>query len=154
MACLICDRIQLIIEGNNPYFVTELETGYVVVGDYQYYRGYALFLCKSHCSELHELDPLFKLRFLKEMSIVAEAMYMVCRPLKLNYELLGNTDAHLHWHLFPRYIEDPQVRLPVWVTPKATRESDATRAVPTETARYAALLRDEIQKVSVRDRDL
>lgn len=32
--CLVCDRIGLIKEGKNPYFVKELETGYVVLGDH------------------------------------------------------------------------------------------------------------------------
>ena len=34
MSCLICERIQMIKDGNNPYFVCELETGYVVLGDH------------------------------------------------------------------------------------------------------------------------
>ena len=45
--CLICDRIQWILEGRNPYFVKELDTGYVVLGDHQHFEGYTLFLCKS-----------------------------------------------------------------------------------------------------------
>ena len=28
--CLICERINMIKDGTNPYFVKELETGYVV----------------------------------------------------------------------------------------------------------------------------
>lgn len=44
--CLICQRIELIKAGQNPYFVKELETGYVVIGDYQYFKGYTLFLAK------------------------------------------------------------------------------------------------------------
>ena len=35
--CLICDRIQMIKDGTNPYFVKELETGYVVIGDHQHF---------------------------------------------------------------------------------------------------------------------
>ena len=31
--CLICDRIKMIKDGTNPYFVKELETGYVVIGE-------------------------------------------------------------------------------------------------------------------------
>ncbi len=38
--CLICDRIQQIKKGENPYFVKELETGYVVIGDHQHFKGY------------------------------------------------------------------------------------------------------------------
>ena len=46
--CLICDRIEMIKNGTNPYFVKELETGYVVIGDHQHFHGYTLFLYKHH----------------------------------------------------------------------------------------------------------
>ena len=49
--CLICNRISLINDGKNPYFVKELDTGYVVIGDHQYFRGYTIFLCKEHKTE-------------------------------------------------------------------------------------------------------
>ena len=45
--CLICDRIEMIKRGENPYFVRELKTGYVVIGDHQHFRGYTLFLYKE-----------------------------------------------------------------------------------------------------------
>ena len=70
--CLICQRIELIKSGDNPYFVKELETGYVVIGDHQYFEGYTLFLAKEHVTELHHLHPSVKLRFLEEMSLVQE----------------------------------------------------------------------------------
>lgn len=99
MSCLICERIEMIKEGKNPYFVMELETGYVVMGDHQHFKGYTLFLCKEHVTELHYLSRDFKLKYLEEMSIVAEAVYNVFKPEKMNYELLGNGDTHVHWHL-------------------------------------------------------
>ena len=45
--CGICERIQMIKNGSNPYFVKELETGYVVIGDFQHFKGYTLFLNKG-----------------------------------------------------------------------------------------------------------
>ena len=39
--------------GNNPFFVKELETGYVVIGDYQHFKGYTLFLYKTHVCLLY-----------------------------------------------------------------------------------------------------
>ena len=72
--CFICDRINMIREGINPYFVRELETGYVVMGDNQHFKGYTLFLCKEHKTELFQLDHSIKMKFLEEMSIVAEAV--------------------------------------------------------------------------------
>ena len=104
--CLICERIRMINEGTNPWFVKELETGYVVIGDHQHFKGYTIFLCKEHKSELFQLDRATRLRFLEEMSIVAEAAANAFGAEKMNYELLGNGDSHLHWHLFPRVSGD------------------------------------------------
>lgn len=120
--CLICDRIKMIKGNTNPWFVKELETGYVVIGDHQHFKGYTLFLCKSHKTELFQLDHPTKLRFLEEMSLVAEAVSNAFHAEKMNYELLGNGDTHLHWHLFPRTSGDlggygNNGRGPVWWYP-------------------------------------
>lgn len=40
--CMICERIDLIKQGQNPYFVRELNTGYVVIGDHQRINGYTV----------------------------------------------------------------------------------------------------------------
>ena len=113
-SCLICERIEMIKEKSNPYFVAELETGYVVIGDHQYFEGYTLFLCKHHETELHFLEKEFKEKFLIEMSKVAEASYKAFNAEKMNYELLGNGDSHIHWHLFPRREGDSPEKGPVW----------------------------------------
>ena len=104
--CFICKRIEMIKNGTNPYFVAELETGYVVLGDHQHFEGYTLFLCKKHVSELFELEHDFKMKYLEEMSLVAEAASRAFDAEKMNYELLGNGDTHLHFHLFPRKTGD------------------------------------------------
>lgn len=120
--CLICERIELIKQGKNPHFVKELETGYVVIGDGQYFKGYTLFLAKEHVTELHQMEYETKIKFLEEMSIVQEAVAKAFQAEKMNIELLGNGDAHVHWHLFPRKAGDMQGyghngRGPVWWVP-------------------------------------
>ncbi len=125
--CLICDRINLIKQGQNPYFIKELETGYVVLGDHQFYEGYTLFLCKVHARELHELDPQFRQKFLEEMSRVAQAVFTAFQPNKLNYELLGNTDHHMHWHIFPRRLTDPEPGKTIWSIDKNIRCAEQAR---------------------------
>lgn len=104
--CLVCDRINMIKNGTNSYFVKELETGYVVIGDHQHFKGYTLFLFKEHKTELFQLDYSTKMKFLEEMSLVAEAVAKAFNSEKMNYELLGNGDSHLHFHLFPRISGD------------------------------------------------
>lgn len=144
--CLICERIGLIQTGSNPYFVTELNTGYVVIGDFQYWRGYTLFLCKQHCLDLHELDSEFRLEFLREMSEVAAAVYRAFQPHHLNYELLGNSEPHLHWHLFPRYKDELLANKPVWVVDKALRYGESARPSPEELEHLKALLLAELRE--------
>lgn len=125
--CLVCNRINKIKEGTNKYFVAELETGYVVIGDHQYFEGYTLFLCKEHKHELHELSSDDKQKFLVEMSKVSEAVYRAFNPDKLNYELLGNGISHMHWHIFPRRLTELNPAAPVWLTPKEIMYSESTR---------------------------
>ena len=120
--CLICERIDLIKQGKHPYFVKELETGCVVIGDGQYFKGYTLFLAKEHVTELHQMEYETKIKFLEEMSIVQEAVAKAFQAEKMNIELLGNGDAHVHWHLFPRKAGDMRGyghngRGPVWWVP-------------------------------------
>ena len=127
--CIICDRIQMIKAGTNPYFVRELDTGYVVLGDNQHFKGYALFLLKEHLTELFELTDDVKARFLDEMTIVAEAVAKAFGAEKMNYECLGNGDAHLHWHLFPRVNGDldgfgNNGKGPVWWYPREKMYSE------------------------------
>lgn len=82
--CGVCERIQMIKDGNNPYFVKELETGYVVMGDYQHFRGYTLFLYKEHTVELFDLDPAVKAKHLEEMAVVAQAVRNAFGADKMN----------------------------------------------------------------------
>ena len=121
-------------EGNNPYFVKELETGYVVIGDYQHFKGYSLFLYRDHVVELFDLDAETRAKHLREMTLVAEAVKNAFGAQKMNYECLGNGDgsAHIHWHLFPRRDGDIENygnngRGPVWCYPMDKMYSDANR---------------------------
>ena len=106
--CEICDRIKETKAGNNPFLVKELETGYVVIGDFQHFKGYTLFLYKDHVVELFDLDEKTRAKHLYEMTLIAEAVKNAFGAEKMNYECLGNGEggAHIHWHLFPRRTGD------------------------------------------------
>ena len=146
--CRVCSRIRQIEEGANPYFVAELESGYVVVGDHQLFRGYALLLCREHKTELHQLDAESKGVFLKEMSILAEAVFRAFRPRKLNYELLGNSIEHMHWHIFPRHEDDLRPTGPVWALDKSVRYAESVRPSEDELLRLKRTLLDELNKLA------
>jgi len=145
--CLICDRIKQIKQDINLCFVLELQSGFVVMGDHQFYKGYTLFLCKEHTSELHLLNKKVRKQFLWEMSLVGEAVINTFQPLKLNYELLGNKDSHMHWHLFPRHHKDPDPNRPIWSYPKEKRCNDKTKINNKFINKYKPVLKTEIQKL-------
>ena len=150
--CFICDRIKMITQGTNPYFVKEFETGYVVIGDNQHFKGYTLFLCKEHKTELFQLDRSQKMKFLEEMSIVAEAVSNAFGAEKMNYELLGNGDTHLHWHLFPRRSGDIENygnngKGPVWWSPMEKMYSDENKPTESELSEMKEKLLTEIERL-------
>ncbi len=145
--CLICERIEMINNRTNPYFVAELETGFVVIGDHQYFKGYTLFLSKQHMTELHFLESDMKKTFLNEMSLVAEAVYNAFNAEKLNYELLGNGDSHLHWHLFPRRENDSPVKGPVWWVDREEMFADEIRPSQDELEEMKNRLYAELSKL-------
>jgi len=147
MPCLICERIDLIKAGLNPYFVCELQTGYVVIGDHQHFYGYTLFLCKDHITELHHLPPERRSVHLAEMALVYEAVYNAFAPEKINCESLGNGDAHLHWHLFPRISGDTPQKGPVWWLPKEEMYHESKRPTPAQLEDMRQQLKQEIDRL-------
>jgi len=131
--CEICRRIERMTP-DNPYLVAELDTGYAVLADNQHIPGYTIFVSKTCARELHDLPPDIRSRFLDEMALVAQAVFRTFAPRKLNYELLGNSVAHLHWHIFPRYEDDPNPRWPVWNNDEFLRAPPVTPIDPAELA--------------------
>ena len=95
-----------------------------VLGQWQFYNGYCVLVAREHATELSQLGPT-RAPFLDEMSRLAAAIGACFAPLKLNYELLGNQVPHLHWHIFPRTVTDPDRMRPVWF---ALEEADADPA--------------------------
>lgn len=136
-----------ILKNENPYFVAELETGYVVIADRQLFRGYTLFLCKQHKKELFKLKTNYKLKFLEEMSVVSEAVFKAFKPKKLNCELLGNTDSHLHWHIIPRYYRDPKPLTAIWSIHSSIRNSSKYKPTAEELKKLKSKLLLALNKI-------
>ena len=147
MSCSICERIEMIKTFANPYFVYEFETGYAVIGDHQHFYGYSLFLCREYVTELHFLPKKIKQKHLEELSIVYEAVYNAFKPEKMNCELLGNGDPHVHWRLFPRHSGDAIKKQLVWRLPKEEMFSEEKRPGADELEKMKAKLKREIENL-------
>jgi diadenosine tetraphosphate (Ap4A) HIT family hydrolase len=75
--------------------------------------GYVCVVARRHVVEPYQLPGTELEAFWNESMVVAEAVASVVHPVKMNYEIHGNTLPHLHLHLFPRQVDDPYVGGPV-----------------------------------------
>ncbi len=120
--CGICALIERCRAGSFEDFVAELPQSFVILCDAQFYRGYCVVLAKRHVNEVH-LMPADEARALLDETIaVGRSIALATRPLKLNYECLGNQEPHVHWHVFPRFETDAMRAAPVWLRPEAERK--------------------------------
>jgi diadenosine tetraphosphate (Ap4A) HIT family hydrolase len=94
--------------------IIELQHSYVTLNRDQYFPGYTLLFTKDHVTELFHLDREVRSALMEEVSAVAEALYGVYTPAKINYELLGNMVPHIHWHIVPRFSAEPLWPRPIW----------------------------------------
>ena len=150
--CEICRRVGEAREGRHAGLIAELDTGFAVMGDSQFFRGYSLLLCKTPATELHELPAATRLRFLDEMAQLAEAVSKATGCHKINYECLGNQAHHLHFHVFPRRLTDPQPLLPVWGQMPTGAEAEKYTLDPLRDGAMKEAIRNELKTIRAASR--
>ena len=122
--------------------IAELERCYVLLNRDQFFPGYTFVFTKHHVTELFHLDQPTRTAVMEEVTRVAEALYNLFRPAKINYELLGNMVPHMHWHLVPRFADDPLWPRPIW------SESHETVTLSAELyAERSAAIRQALEKI-------
>jgi diadenosine tetraphosphate (Ap4A) HIT family hydrolase len=128
------ERVQAALDGRNPTVLAELDASFAVIGDVQFLPGYALALTKvPGVDRLSDLPRSERLRYLADVDLVATAVENVCSARdrgyrRVNVEILGNTDAFLHAHVWPRYEWEAAdiVGKPVWLYPPECWRDPAT----------------------------
>jgi len=100
----------------NPKTIARVHSGWVVLGDVQFLRGYTLLLPDPVVADLNALNRSQRECYLYEASVIGDALLQVTDADRINYEILGNTEAALHTHIFPRYASEPDHlrKIPVW----------------------------------------
>jgi diadenosine tetraphosphate (Ap4A) HIT family hydrolase len=87
--------------------------------------GYVCVVAKQHVVEQFELTAVQQATFWHDTMVVARPVADLVHPVKMNYEIHGNTLPHLHLNLFPRSIDDPYVGGPIDPRVATFRRSDA-----------------------------
>lgn len=99
-ACPIC------LEGPNDVLMS-LSVSWVTAPPTAPLPAYCCVVTKRHVVEPFELPEDERAAFFKDVIAVARALAEEFHPVKLNYEIHGNTIPHLHLHLYPRFVGDP-----------------------------------------------
>jgi diadenosine tetraphosphate (Ap4A) HIT family hydrolase len=131
MSTLIHQRVEMAREGRNPAVICRMPSGWAVLGDTQVTSGYSILLSDPVVTDLNVLSLEDRAVYLRDMSIIGDALLEVTGAALINYEILGNTDRALHAHIVPRYADEPheQRRKPIWFrdpanAPKLNPERD------------------------------
>ena len=95
-------------EARLPRVVTRLYSGWVVLGERQFVRGYALLLPDPVVPNLNALGARERIAFLSDMSRLGDALLKVTGAARINYAIFGNQDPALHAHVVPRYLDEPE----------------------------------------------
>lgn len=78
------------------------------------YPGFLRVIWQAHVREMSDLDPAQRSCLLEAVFAAERAVIDLLRPYKVNLASLGNMTPHLHWHVIPRFREDPHFPDPVW----------------------------------------
>jgi diadenosine tetraphosphate (Ap4A) HIT family hydrolase len=102
------------------------------------YPGFCRVILNAHVREMTDLPPAERQRLMEVVFAVEAAVREVVKPDKINLASLGNMVPHMHWHVIPRWADDPKFPDSIWSAPK--RQALARKAPDRMAERIAARL--------------
>jgi len=102
----------------------------VVMVDEPGYPGFCRVILNRHAAEMTELPPEERSALMNAVWAIEEVLRETVQPDKINLASLGNVVPHLHWHVIPRWRDDPHFPAPIWAVPQREqirRELDLNR---------------------------
>jgi diadenosine tetraphosphate (Ap4A) HIT family hydrolase len=100
------ERILAARAGTHPALICRVSSGWVVLGDQQFLRGYTILLADPVVASINDLDHSHRKAYLCDMVMIGDAILEVTGAYRINYGVLGNTDPYLHAHIVPRYLTE------------------------------------------------
>ena len=103
------------------------------------YPGFLRVILNAHVKEMTDLATSDRAALMQVVFAAEGALREVMRPEKINLASLGNMAPHIHWHVIPRFADDPHFPSPVWG--KKRRETSRTNSEELRTKLAFALNR-------------
>ena len=107
MTCELCEKPGGVILWKDPHcrVVQVEEPGY---------PGFCRVIWNAHVKEMTDLGDEDRKHCMNIVFTVESVMRETLKPAKINLATLGNMVAHVHWHVIPRFADDPHFPQPVW----------------------------------------
>jgi diadenosine tetraphosphate (Ap4A) HIT family hydrolase len=99
--------VELARKGENPFVISRLASGWLVIGDVQPLPGYCLVLADPVVASLNSLGEADRIAYSLDVARVGDALLEVTGAFRINYETWGNLEPALHTHITPRYMSEP-----------------------------------------------
>ncbi len=78
------------------------------------YPGFCRVVWADHVREMTDLSPRQRQHLMQVVFAVEHTVRELFRPDKINLASLGNLTPHVHWHVIPRWRDDPCFPSPIW----------------------------------------
>lgn len=113
----------------------------VVLAEEAGYPGFCRVIWQAHVKEMSDLARDERRHLMDVVFALEQALRGLMQPDKINLASLGNQVPHLHWHVIPRFLDDPHFPAPVWAPPVRP----AHPRPPPEIGRLRQALEDALQ---------
>ena len=85
----------------------------VLVGDADH-PGFCRVILNAHAKEMTDLSEADRAKVMRVVYTVEGLLREFLAPDKINLASFGNVVPHLHWHVIPRFADDPHFPNSVW----------------------------------------
>lgn len=92
------------------------------------FPGFCRVVWNEHIRELTDLGAADRQEFMDAVFRVEAALRASLSPHKMNVASLGNLTPHLHWHVIPRFVDDPAFPRPIWAIDHSALTADSSLA--------------------------
>ena len=110
MECELCSRV-------GGELLWQDERCRVVCVDEPGYPGFCRVIWRSHVKEMTDLSEDDRMHLMEVVFALESVLREHLEPAKINLASLGNLVPHLHWHVIPRFADDPHFPQPIWAPP-------------------------------------
>jgi len=111
----------------------------VLVGDADH-PGFCRVILNAHTKEMTDLPEAERARLMNLVYCVEGLLRELLQADKINLASFGNVVPHLHWHVIPRFADDPQFPNSVW----SQKAREGARPLP---AAFTRSLRQRLSEV-------